>query len=195
VLCAGLIVVVPAIYLPYALHNLPVAAHVDERTSLLVLKHFHDGSLNPQFFMYPMLYYYVTYFLTAAFPFSKVLLYGRLLNLSFVGLTAAIMYCLCERHLESRAAGVVAVLCIVSSTTITDSAAYICTDVLLAATSIAALFYLVEFFHYKGRREWLVGMLLCMHRRLQVHGVSARYLLLHDRNVPPDSESALGERK
>jgi hypothetical protein len=141
VLCAGLIVVVPAIYLPYALHNLPVAAHVDERTSLLVLKHFHDGSLNPQFFMYPMLYYYVTYFLTAAFPFSKVLLYGRLLNLSFVGLTAAIMYCLCERHLESRAAGVVAVLCIVSSTTITDSAAYICTDVLLAATSIAALFF------------------------------------------------------
>ena len=56
--------------------------------------------------------------------------------------------------------GVVAALCIVDGTTITDSAAYICTDVLLAATSMAALFYLVEFFHYKGRREWLVGMLL-----------------------------------
>ena len=56
--------------------------------------------------------------------------------------------------------GVVAALCIVDSTTITDSAAYICTEVLLAATSMAALFYLVEFFHYKGRREWLVGMLL-----------------------------------
>jgi hypothetical protein len=56
-LALALIVVVPAIYLPYAFHNLPVAAHVDEQTSLLVLKHFHDGSLNPQFFMYPTLYY------------------------------------------------------------------------------------------------------------------------------------------
>jgi hypothetical protein len=155
-----LVIVVPLIYLPYAFHNLPVVAHVDERTSLLVLKRFHDGSLNPQFFMYPSLYYYVTYFLTALFPFSKVLFYGRLLNLSFVGLTAAITYSFCRRHLDSRPAGVVAALCIVGSTTITNSAAYLCTDVLMASATMAALFYLVEFFHYKGRREWLMGMFL-----------------------------------
>src|ERR1700744_6635978 len=63
-----LLVLVPILYFPFATHNLPVVSHVDERTSLEVLGRFHDGSLDPKFFMYPTLYYYVTYFLTIPFP-------------------------------------------------------------------------------------------------------------------------------
>jgi 4-amino-4-deoxy-L-arabinose transferase-like glycosyltransferase len=155
-----LIMLVPLIYFPYALSNLPVASNVDERISLGILKHFHDGSLDPHFFMYPTLYYYLTYLLTASFPFSKVLFYGRLANLSFVGLTGAVTYAFCRRHLDSRAVGVVAALCVVSSTIITTSGSYLCTDALLAATTMASLYYLVEFFHHRGKRQWLIGMLL-----------------------------------
>ena len=155
----ALLVIGPVLYFPYATHNLPVVSHVDERTSLAVLERFHDGSLDPQFFMYPTLYYYVTYFLTAAFPFSKILFYGRLLNLSFVGLTAAITYRFCQRHLGARAIGVIAALCVATSVTLTNSAAYLCTDVLLTATTLGCLFYLVEFFHYHRRRDWVLAML------------------------------------
>ena len=54
------------IYYPRASHNLPVATNVDDRTSLAVLLRFHQGSANPKFFMYPTLYYYLTYALTAS---------------------------------------------------------------------------------------------------------------------------------
>lgn len=155
----ALLVLVPILYFPYATHNLPVVSHVDERTSLEVLKRFHDSGLDPKFFMYPTLYYYVTYFLTIVFPFSKILFYGRLLNLSFVGLTAAITYRFCQRHLNARAVGVVAALCVATSATLASSAAYLCTDVLLTAATLGSLYYLVEFFHYHRRRDWLLGML------------------------------------
>ncbi len=155
----ALLVLVPMFYFPFATHNLPVVSHVDERTSLEVLTRFHDGSLDPKFFMYPTLYYYVTYFLTIAFPFSKILFCGRLLNLSFVGVTAAITYRFCQRHLESRSVGVIAALCVATSATLASSAAYLCTDVLLTAATLASLFYLVEFFHYHRRRDWILAML------------------------------------
>jgi Dolichyl-phosphate-mannose-protein mannosyltransferase len=155
-----LVVVVPLLYFPYALHNLPVASHVDERASLAILNHFHEGGWDPHFLMYPTLYYYLTYFLTWICPFAKILFCGRLINLSFVGLTAAVTYSFCRRHLNSRAVGVVASLSIVTSTIVTDSGAYLCTDALLAATTLGCLYYLVEFFHFKGRREWLMGMVL-----------------------------------
>jgi hypothetical protein len=154
-----LIVVVPILYFPFAAHNFPVVSHVDERTSLEVLGRFHDGSLNPKFFMYPTLYYYVTYFLTIAFPFSKILFYGRLLNLAFVGLTAAITYRFCQRHLRSRPIGVIAALCVATSAMLASSASYLCTDVLLTAATLASLFFLVEFFHCHRRRDWILAML------------------------------------
>jgi hypothetical protein len=154
----ALLVIAPILYFPYVTHNLPVVSHVDERASLAVLKRFHDGSLDPKFFMYPTLYYYVTYFLTIVFPFSKILFYGRLLNLFFVGLTAAITYRFCQRHLNARSIGVIAALCVVTSVTLTNSAAYLCTDVLLTAATLGCLYYLVEFFHYHRRRDWILGM-------------------------------------
>jgi Dolichyl-phosphate-mannose-protein mannosyltransferase len=155
-----LVVFVPLLYFPYALHNLPVASNVDERASLAILNHFHEGGLDPHFLMYPTLYYYLTYFLAWICPFAKILFCGRLINLSFVGLAAAVTYSFCRRHLDSRAVGAVAALSIVTSTIITDSGAYLCTDALLAATTLGSLYYLVEFFHFKGRREWLMAMVL-----------------------------------
>ena len=154
----ALLVIAPILYFPYATHNLPVVSHVDERASLAVLQRFHDGSLDPKFFQYPSLYYYVTFFFTAVFPFSKILFYGRLLNLSFVGLTAAITYRFCQRHLNARAIGVIAALCVATSVSLTNSAAYLCTDVLLTAATLGCLYYLVEFFHYHRRRDWILGM-------------------------------------
>ena len=156
----ALVVIVPLLYFPYAIHNLPVASHVDERVNLEVLRHFHEGSLNPHFFMYPTLYYYVAYFLTLPFSFSKILLSGRLLNLSFVGLIAATTYTFCRRHLNSRSVGVITAFCIMTSKIITDNSSYLNTDILLAVTTMASLYYLVEYFHYNRRREWFIGMVL-----------------------------------
>jgi len=154
---------VPLLYFPYLFHNLPVAVNVDERTALVILERFHHGSLNPQFFMYPTLYYYLTYLWTAAGPANNSvndLLWGRVLNLGLVGLTAFVSYAFCKRHLASPAAGWIAALCVISSPIITNSGSYLCTDVLLAATTMGSLHYLVAYFAGDGRRSWLPGMLL-----------------------------------
>ena len=159
-LLLGLMCVVPAVYFPYITHNLPVSGNVDERTSLAVLERFHHGSLNPLFFMYPTLYYYVTYLFVALVDSSKILILGRGLNLAFVGLTAFLSYRFCADHLRSRAAGVIAALCVVGSTTITNSGAYLCTDVLLAATTLATLHALTTYFETDAPRPWWIGMVL-----------------------------------
>ncbi len=159
-LLAALLLLVPLLYAPLALHNLPVAANVDERTSLSVLARFYHGSLNPKFFMYPTLYYYVTYFFIAPFGFSKALFLGRLLNLSCVGLLAFATYAFCARHLRSKPAGLLAALCVVGSNIVVSSGAYLCTDVLLAATTLGSLHWLTAYFDHAERRAWLVGMVL-----------------------------------
>jgi hypothetical protein len=156
----GCVLIVPLIYFPYILHNLPVAGNVDEQTSLAILLRFHHGSLNPQFFMYPTLYYYLTYSLVAPWSSTHFLLAGRALNLCLVGLTAFLSYAFCKRHLDSQAAGLIAALCVITSTTITNSGSYLCTDVLLAAATLASLYYLVAYFRGCGSRSWLLGMVL-----------------------------------
>jgi hypothetical protein len=164
-------VIVPLLYFPALFHNLPVAANVDERTALVILERFHNGSLNPHFFMYPTLYYYLTYLWSAAFAAAAPgsdpgndlvndLLWGRALNLGLVGLTAFLAYAFCKRHLASSAAGWIAALCVISSPIITNSGSYLCTDVLLAATTMGSLYYLVAYFAGGGTRSWLLGMLL-----------------------------------
>jgi hypothetical protein len=152
------LVLPPIIYLAHARYNLPVSATVDERTSLGVLLRFHSGTLNPQFFMYPTLYYYLTFVLTKLFPFQQVLFWGRLLNLSFVGLTAYFGYLFCRDSFNSRAAGVIAALLIVASPTIVHSGSYLCTDVLLAAATMASLLLLHNYFKIRSFTAWLLSM-------------------------------------
>lgn len=148
-----------AIYYPLALHNFPVAVNVDDRTSLAVLQRFHQGSANPRFFMYPTLYYYLTYALTAPFGFSRVLFAGHLLNLSFVAVTGFISYLFCVKHFRSTGAGIIAAGCVILSPTLIWSGAYLCTDILLSAFTILSLHLLIEYFQSRSSRAWLLAML------------------------------------
>jgi len=141
-------------------YNLPLAANVDERTALDIFQRFQSGTLNPHNFLYPTLYYYITYFFTKLFTPSMVLVGGRILNLSFVGLTSYLAYSFCRIYLLSRTAGILSALFIITSPTIVNSGSYICTDVLLAAAILASLLFLVRYFQQTKLRNWLVAMIL-----------------------------------
>jgi hypothetical protein len=150
----------PLIYLFRARYNLPVASNVDERTSLEILLRFHNGSLNPGFFMYPTLYYYVTYLFVNRLPISQFLLWGRILNLSLVGLTAFIAYSFARLHFRSRVAGILSAAFIITSPIIVNSGAYLCTDVLLAASALATLLFLTQYFHESALHSWILSMVM-----------------------------------
>ncbi len=154
-----LLIAAMAIYYPRAKHNLPVAINVDDRTSLAVLLRFHQGSANPKFFMYPTLYYYLTYALTAGFGFARILLTGHLLNLGLIGVTAGISYRFCVRHFRSRGAGLVAAGCVLFSPTMVASGTYLCTDILLSAMTILSVSLLIGYFESGSSRDWLLAML------------------------------------
>jgi len=153
-----LMVLTPFLYLANARHNLPVAVTVDERVGLGVLKNFHSGTLNPHFFMYPSIYYYVTYFLTRPFAFSDILFTGRLLNLSFVGLTAYFAYLCCRDDFRSRSSGLLSAGFIILSPTMIDSGSYLCTDVMLAAATMASLWLVNRYFRLPSSKNWFVAM-------------------------------------
>jgi hypothetical protein len=150
----------PAIYLFRVHHNLPLAANVDERTSLEIFQRFDTGSLNPHFFLYPTLYYYLIYFALKPFPADLFIEWGRILNLSFVGLTAFVGYTFCRLHFRSRAAGILSAIFIASSTTIVNSGSYICTDALLAVMTLASLLLLLQYFENPSRRNWTIAIIV-----------------------------------
>ncbi len=141
------------------MHNLPVTANVDDRTSLAVLRRFAEGSANPKFFMYPTLYYYLTYVVTAPFGFVKMLFAGRLLNLGFVGATGFLAYWFCLDIFRSRTAGLVAAFSIIFSPMLIASGAYLCTDILLSALTLLAIHLLIRYFDSGSSRDWLLAML------------------------------------
>src|ERR1700728_2738491 len=155
-----LMIVTPLIYLFRTKYNLPVAANVDERTSLGILLGFHNGSLNPHFFLYPTLYYYVAYFFLRFSSPAQFLVWGRILNLSFVGLSAFIAYSFSRLYFLSRPAGILAATFIITSPTIVKSGSYICPDPLLAALTLATLLFLMRYFQNPTLRGWIVGMLI-----------------------------------
>lgn len=159
ILLPVLVLAALAIYYPVARHNLPVAMNVDDRTSLGVLLRFHQGSANPKFFMYPTLFYYLTYAFTAVFGFSRILLTGHLFNLALLGLTAWLSALFCVRQFKSVGAGLVAAYCVLLSPTLVSSAAYLCTDILLSAMTILSLDLLMLYFRSRTTRNWLYAML------------------------------------
>jgi len=155
-----LMVSAPLLFFFRTQYNLPLAANVDERTALDIFQRFQSGGLNPHNFLYPTLYYYITYFFTKLFTPSMVLVGGRILNLSFVGLTSYLAYSFCRIYLRSRTAGILSALFIIMSPTIVNSGSYICTDVLLAAAILASLLFLVRYFQQTTFRNWLVAMIM-----------------------------------
>jgi 4-amino-4-deoxy-L-arabinose transferase-like glycosyltransferase len=154
-----LMIVTPLIYLFRTQYNLPMAANVDERTALGLFVRFHTAGMNPHFFMYPTLYYYLSYFFVHLFPPSELLVWGRILNLSFVGLTSFIAYSFCRLYFLSRAAGLLSAIFIITSPTILNSGSYICTDALLAAFTLASLLLLMQYFQQPTLRNWIIAMI------------------------------------
>lgn len=148
-----------AIYYPLARQNLPVALNVDDRTALGVLLRFHQSGANPKFFMYPTLYFYLTYAVTAGFGISRMLLTGHLLNLALLGFTAWLSALFCVRQFKSRVAALVAAVCVLFSPILAESGAYLCTDILLAAMTILSLDYLMLYFRSRDSQDWLYAML------------------------------------
>lgn len=116
--------------------------------------------MNPHFFLYPTFYYYFTYLATRFWPFSEVLLHGRMLNMACVGLTGWIAYMFCARHFQSRPAGIVAAIAVVTSPIIAFSGSYLCTDVFLAAATLASIYFLTTFFGNGSMKSWTAGMVL-----------------------------------
>jgi 4-amino-4-deoxy-L-arabinose transferase-like glycosyltransferase len=155
-----LMVLAPLIYFFRVQHNLPLAANVDERTALDIFRRFQTSGLNPHFFLYPTLYYYVTYFFTRLFPPSMILVAGRILNLAFVGLTAFVAYSFCRLEFRSRAAGILSAFFVLASPTVVNSGSYICSDALLAATVLGSLLFLIRYFEVPTFRSFLIAM--CM---------------------------------
>lgn len=153
-------ILTPAIYLFRVHYNLPLAANVDERTALGIFQRFDTGSLNPHFFLYPTLYYYLMYFLLKLFPPGLLIEWGRILNLSFVGFTSFVGYTFCRLYFRSRAAGILSAIFIASSTTIVTSGSYICTDALLAAMTLAGLVVLLQYFENPSRRNWTIAIVV-----------------------------------
>ena len=159
ILLPSLVFMALVIYYPAARQNLPVALNVDDRTSLGVLLRFHQGSADPKFFMYPTLFYYLTYAFTAGFGFSHILLTGHLFNLALLGLTAWLSALFCIRQFASMGAGLIAAYCVLLSPTLASSGAYLCTDILLSAFTILSLDLLMLYFRSRSSQNWLCAML------------------------------------
>jgi hypothetical protein len=159
-LLAVLLVAAPLIYLPVLTHNLPVAANTDERGALEVLQRFHQGSLNPDFFQYPTLYFYLVYALVLPFQYSSVnvMLAGRLLDFELMAVIAFIAYAFCRDYFETRSGGLIAAGCVLGSAALSEVAGYLHPDILMTVFGMVALYYLVEYFEHRTQRSWMVGL-------------------------------------
>ena len=156
-----LVVGTPLLYLPIVMHNLPVAAGIDERTALEVMRRFHHGSLNPEFFQYPTLYFYLVYLVALPLHFSSVnvMMAGRVFDLALIGVIAFLAFMFCRDCLGSRVAGLIAATFVVGSTVLSGTA-YLHPDILMTAAGTASLYYLVNYFETRSRRAWILGMVL-----------------------------------
>lgn len=147
---------------PLIAYNLPVAAHVDERNSIDLLLHLKRESLDPGFFNYPTLYFYLNWFvLQPAESVEEMLRVGRTLNLLLACGAGLAAFCFGALVLRSRWTGVAAAALTVFSPILVNSASYIITDVFFAALATAAVAALGSFFARGGYRAWGVGV-VCM---------------------------------
>lgn len=143
--------------------NLPVCANIDERQGLRLLFHFQNDSLNPLFFRYPTLYYYLTYFFIKIFGnILNSLFIGRLLNLFIGASTAIVIYHLSNNVFKSKQVGLLAALFTLFSPIIVGNCSYIITDPLLTLFSLLTLFYMLKFFQSNNRIRLLFLMMLFM---------------------------------
>ena len=154
-----LMVAAPLLYLPIVMHNLPVAAGIDERNALEVIRRFHQGSLNPQFFQYPTIYFYLVYLLALPLHYNNVnvMMVGRLFDLLLIGVIAYLVFMFCRDRLHSRIAGLIAATFVLGSTVLSGTT-YLHPDLLMTVAGTASLYYLVDYFETRSQRAWLLGL-------------------------------------
>jgi hypothetical protein len=158
---AALLLAAPLLYAPLLWHNLPVALGIDERNALDVLLRFHHGTLNPGFFQYPTLSFYLVYLLVLPLHYSNtnVLLAGRLLNIELIGVIGFVVYAFCRDRLHSRIAGAIAAVLVLGSTEMAGIVP-VHPDLLMVAAGTASLYFLVDYFETRSRRAWAWGLTL-----------------------------------
>lgn len=142
-------------------YNLPAAAHVDERTGLRVLLRFHDGSLDPGYFHYPTLLYYVVFALAEILggP-ARYLWMGRLIVvLSTAGLGLATFWLVRTVTAESLTALGAALLVLVSPTVV-ESSSYVATDVPLTLLCTISLTLFLKSRQDPRLRTWVLAMVM-----------------------------------
>lgn len=128
--------------------NLPICANIDERQGLRLLYQFDNFNMNPQFFRYPALYYYITYaFSNILGNINNFIFFGRILNLIIGGGIAIATYKLAVTVYDSKNTGVIAGFFTLSSPIIVDNCSYIITDPLLSLLSLFSILYIYKFFN------------------------------------------------
>jgi len=154
ILAAGLVVRWSMVH-----YNLPVAANVDERRGLQVLYLFETKSLNPEFFNYPSLYYYLTYFLIRPIAgMEEFLVYGRVVNLLFACGLGTATFLLSRRIFQSNGAGLLAAGFTVFSPIILYNGSYIITDILATTLSLMGIIFFTRFFQEGTSKHWVLGV-------------------------------------
>ena len=141
-------------------YNLPVASNVDERAMLRIFyKLDREHTLNPGFFSYPTLYFYLNYFLLKPFIDLKEFLYsGRIVNSLLSCFLAAGTFWLSKQVYKATIPSLLAAAFIMFSPTIIYSASYIITDIQLALFCVLSLLCLSRFFETYEYRSWLLGI-------------------------------------
>jgi hypothetical protein len=139
--------------------NLPLCANVDERQGLRLLIGFEENNLNPHFFRYPALYYYITYFFVKIFSSPENYIYwGRILNLVIGGSIALATYLLSSIIFNNKRVGLLAGLFTLSSPILVENSSYIITDPTLALFSILALYFMYKYFWIDNSPRYYILM-------------------------------------
>lgn len=142
---------------PFVEYNLPVAAHIDERGSVGILRELRFTSLNPRFFSYPMLYFYSLGGILRFVPFEETLYFGRFLNLIIATLLGLATALLTYQITRSKAATLIATTLAQFSPVLIYNASYISVDTLFVTLTLFALWGWARFFDAPSGKRWLAA--------------------------------------
>ncbi len=124
----------------YLTYNLPVCANVDERTALGILLHLSPLDLNPHFFNYPTLYFYITWLISRPFvALADIIVVGRVLNICTALLLGLSTFVLARRLTSSLLTATVAGAFTLGSPIIIANGSYMSTDLLMTLLMVGSL--------------------------------------------------------
>ncbi len=142
---------------PLVEYNLPVAAHIDERGSVGILRELRFTSLNPRFFSYPMLYFYTLGGILRFVPFEETLYFGRFLNLLIAMTLSLATWLLAHQITRSHLAAFIAAALTLFSPILVYNASYISVDTLFVTLTLFALWGWTRFFDAPNGKRWLAA--------------------------------------